>query len=181
MAKKSLYVNLIAMSILLSTFVSSWGVVTPYITDNPLVIKAGDSKTLNLELQNMEDDSKIVTIRAESSNSSTLLVSQSEYSMEPMSRVPLLIDLNVGKYVKSGNYTAIVGAVAKSSTKETGQVGVGSAVTVKVNYTVLNPFMDLVEKIVIFALVGMVMLAFVLKTWVIVSWIKQNFGMVGSQ
>ena len=61
--KKLIYLAFIVYSILLVSFVSSVGVASPVWQGNPLRISPGETKTVNLELQNMVGDED-VTIKA---------------------------------------------------------------------------------------------------------------------
>ncbi len=167
----SLIVTILALMVV--PIALAWGMGHPYIPENPLIIKAGNTEVLQLELQNMEETPKLIAISVMDNKSATSILQQEEYSLEPMGRTPLLINLTIDKYAHSGNYTTVIGAVSKSLKERNGQVGLSSAVTVKVNYEVLNPFMDFLEMFFIISLIGLAAIGLGLKVWTEL-WMRKN-------
>jgi len=164
MAEKSLLKTvIIGFFIFLLPVSLGWGLVTPYIPENPIVVKAGESQMLELEVQNMEESSKLVSLKVSSENMSSFILQQVDYNMEPMSRKPIFINLSVDKYKHSGNYSALIEGRSKIVDQQSGQVGIGSAVNVRINYTVENRLMDILEMTVIWSIIGLAALGIGLK------------------
>ncbi|MEM4245032.1 MAG: hypothetical protein QXR60_02405 [Candidatus Nanoarchaeia archaeon] len=155
---------LIILTTILATNTVAWGIVNPYIPENPVILTGGENITLQMELQNMEEDSRTIILSIKQGEELGNL-RETKYNMEPMSRQPVLIDVVTTKLTKAGNHTIIISAKEEAK-KSSGQVGVGLAVdSTPINIIVNNPPPTLFQRPITYVVIALILIIgyFVIK------------------
>jgi len=128
--------KLIALTIglLMISLVSAAGVSSPYWKNNPLVMAKGETKTINLNLQNMVGNNDIVFNAELVKGSDITSLSKTSYAVQAgTSDTYLPLKVTLPKDIKDGETKTIRVEFTTSSDKETGGVGLTTGFVVEFN------------------------------------------------